>query len=148
MTLYEFESAVEEISLELPDELFDRLNGGVVVQPGEKLHKSSLPDAPLYIAGEYVRSQAMRTILIYYGSFMRLYRFETDEGIKRHIREVLQHELRHHWEGLSGERGLEIEDEEHISAYLDSHISRSEPEFVYGDMNFDGSVSSYGEDTK
>ena len=30
------------------------------------------------------------------------------------------HELRHHWESLAGERDLEIEDAEHIAAYIDA----------------------------
>ena len=147
MTLTEFEAEVGRISLELPDELFDKLNGGIVVQPSVKLHKNSLPGSPLYIAGEYVRTQAMRSILIYYGSFMQLYRFESGESISKHIREVLLHELRHHWEGLSGERGLEIEDEERLAEYMDSHAPAAAPEFTYG-SGFDMGVHTYGEDDK
>jgi len=150
MTITEFEAAVGEISLELPDELFNKLNGGIIVQPMEKLHKNSLPGAPLYIAGEYTRGPAMRYIVIYYGSFVRLYGHESEQRIKRHIREVLLHELRHHWEGLSGERDLEIEDEETIAAYLESHSGQQEAPYTpsYGDAPYDLSVHTYGEDQR
>lgn len=106
----------------------------------EKLHRQSVPGHPLYIAGEYVRSQAMRSVILYYGSFMRLYGYQSFSAISDRIREVLLHELRHHWESLSGERGLEIEDAEHIAAYMDSvaEAERFEKEFgvtthTYGD---------------
>lgn len=140
MTYEEFEAEVGRISLELPDDLFAKLNGGVVVQPMEKLHKRSVEGHPLYIAGEYMRSPSMRNVVIYYGSFMRLYGRLSDKAISEHIREVLLHELRHHWESLSGERGLEIEDEEQLAAYIDSvaEAERYEREFgvtthTYGD---------------
>ena len=120
MTFEEFEAEVGRISLELPDELFNKLTGGVVVQPNEKLHKLSVDGSPLYIAGEYMNYHSMRCVFIYYGSFMRLYGRMSRERICEHIREVLLHELRHHWESLAGERDLEIEDEEHLAMYIDS----------------------------
>ena len=121
MTYDQFQEAVGLAAADLPDELFNGLTGGVITLPQVKLHEKSVPGDPLYVAGEYVRSSMGRQVKLYYGSFMRLYRFCDDETIKGHIRRVLLHELKHHWEGLSGERTLEYEDEERISQYLDSH---------------------------
>ncbi len=118
MTYPEFEAAVGRISLSLPDELFEKLNGGIIVSPETKLHKKSVPENPLYIAGEYTRSPSMRLITVYYGSFMRLYGHLDNAAIEERIDEVLRHELRHHWESLSGECGLEIEDADSIDDYL------------------------------
>ena len=131
MTFEEFEAAVGEVSLEIPDELFDKLNGGIAVKPEAKLHAMSQPRRPLYIAGEYSRSQTMWLILVYYGSFVRLYGRLSDDEVRQKISGVLRHELRHHWESLSGERGLEIEDEENIYAYLAEAEELPGPDTVY-----------------
>jgi hypothetical protein len=37
------------------------------------------------------------------------------------VREVLRHEFRHHLEGLSGLRDLEVEDDIFLRNYLDTH---------------------------
>ena len=122
MTFDEFSEAVGTIAEQLPDELFTGLTGGVVAVVGEKLHEKSIPTDPLYVAGQYVRSRSMGSqILLYYGSFMRLYGRCTREQILGHIRRIMLHELTHHWEFRSGERGLEIDDAERLSEYLDSH---------------------------
>lgn len=121
MTFEEFNAAVGEISLELPDELYYKLNGGIVVRPEEKLHSKSLPERPLYIAGEYTRDNAGRRVVLYYGSFMRLYGNLYGEAFEGQIRRVLKHELRHHWESLSGERGLEIEDADMLEEYIEEN---------------------------
>lgn len=122
MSFERFEELVGSVAEELPDELFNKLTGGIIVKPMEKLHEKSLPQKPLYIAGRYVFEPRIgRHIEVYYGSFLRL-GFCTDEyRTKEHIRRVLLHELRHHWESLSGERDLEIEDEEGIDRYLEEN---------------------------
>lgn len=121
MTFEEFDEAVGIAAAELPDELFKGLSGGVIALPEAKLHKSSLPEAPLYIEGQYVRSALGKQVILYYGSFEKLYPYRTDAFINSQIRFVLRHELRHHWEGLAGERALEEEDEDRIEQYLERH---------------------------
>lgn len=125
MTFDEFSDAVGIIAEQLPDELFKGLTGGVVAVAGEKIHEKSIPSDPLYVAGQYTRSRGMGCqILLYYGSFMRLYGRCTDGELMEHIKRVMLHELTHHWEYRSGERGLEIDDEERLGEYLDSHAAK------------------------
>ena len=126
MTFEEFNAAVGRVSMELPDELYYRLNGGIVVQPQEKLHPKSFPERPLYIAGEYTRDNAGRRVVLYYGSFLRLYGLLDETEAVEQIRRVLRHELRHHWESLSGERGLEIEDADRLDDYMERNKEKGE----------------------
>ena len=62
-------------------------------------------------------------IVIYYGSFMRLYGKAAGQTFERELRAVLRHEFRHHMENRAGERGLEIEDERQLREYLDIEIA-------------------------
>ncbi|MBK5253071.1 MAG: metallopeptidase family protein [Peptostreptococcaceae bacterium] len=105
-----------EIVDEIPDILFKELSGGVVVREEEMLHPQRKRD-DLYILGEYVRNHSGMTILLFYGSFVRMFEFESTEFITSKIREVVRHELRHHMEGLSGIKDLEIEDQEYLERY-------------------------------
>lgn len=120
VSLDRFREIVSEEMDELPQEFFKELNNGVVVQEGAKIHPKDAGN-DLYIMGEYHRSySAGRGITLYYGSFLRMLRGADDEAFRRKIREVLRHEFRHHLEGLSGLRDLEIEDEAFLKKYLDS----------------------------
>ena len=141
MTFDQFEEAVGVIASGLPDELFKNLNGGIVVRPEVRLHEKSLPERPLYIDGQYTRSSIGRQISLFYGSFMRSYPWHTDEGIKQEIRRVLLHELRHHWEGLAGERDLEIEDEDRIARYEDE--TKNMPPVKWGRLDMRSRPRSY-----
>ena len=42
-----------DILQDLPSELFNSLNGGVIIEEEAKLHPESLSSSPLYIMGEY-----------------------------------------------------------------------------------------------
>jgi hypothetical protein len=46
-----------------------------------------------------------------------MFEFESTEYITCKIREVVRHELRHHMEGLSGMKDLEIEDQGDLERY-------------------------------
>lgn len=112
---------LDELAEELPQEFFTELNGGILLLPQEEMHPKSR-DNDLYVLGRYYRSSDMGNhIKIYYGSFARLYGNSPEEKLREELRKTLRHEFRHHLEGLSGERGLEVEDEEYISQYLQSH---------------------------
>jgi len=71
--------------------------------------------------GEYVRSMAGRHIVIYYGSFEKVYNGYPIEIIEEKLRKTLYHEFIHHLESLAGERGLEIEDAENLAKYKDKY---------------------------
>ena len=106
---------------ELPAAFFRELNNGVIVQEYARPHPRGVAD-DLYILGDYTRSPNFgRGITLYYGSFVRMMEDADEEQVTRKIREVLRHEFRHHLESLSGERGLEIEDEIFLARYLRSH---------------------------
>ena len=110
VTLDEAREMLDELAVELPEAIFTRLNGGVLMLPEVKLSPEARAD-DLYILGEYVTSYAMgRTVLIYYGSIERVHGNLPSERFREVLREVLHHELTHHLESMAGERGLEEDD--------------------------------------
>lgn len=108
---------LDEISEELPPAFFRELNEGVVLLPQLKLHPESRDRNKLYIMGQYVRSITGRHIIIYYGSFERVYGNLSEEALKKRLRDTLIHEFTHHMESLAGEKGLEIKDDEDMVRY-------------------------------
>lgn len=115
----EFQRMAEEISAELPEELYKGLNGGITISEEAKLHRNSRPEHPLYVLGEYnYGGHTGRYITIYYGSFRRVHRLKRGQALRDELRRVLLHELRHHLETRAGEHGLEYEDAAFIAEYL------------------------------
>lgn len=109
---------LEELAAELPQEFYNKLNGGIILLPQHKMHPKNRAN-DLYIMGEYHRDASLgRYIAVYYGSFIRVYGHTSPEQIKQRLRSVLRHEFRHHLESMAGERGLEAEDEQNIERYL------------------------------
>ena len=113
-----FGEILGELVDELPAEFFEELNLGVRVDPSVKLHPEAV-DNDLYVMGEYETSSMGNGIVLYYGSFARLYGFYGERALKEELRKTLRHEFRHHMEGRAGERGLELEDEKELREYLD-----------------------------
>jgi len=114
----EFLGIVEELSGEIPQEFFEGLNGGVRVMEECKINPHAV-DNDLVILGEYHRNRAMGNhIIIYYGSYMKIYGYLSNEELKNRVRKTLRHEFRHHLEGRSGLKDLEIEDEIYLRQYL------------------------------
>ncbi len=103
-----FTRMLEEQSALLPIEIFDGLNLGI----GVVEHAKRSDDAPgVYILGEYRAHGVMgRGIVLYYGSFARVYGLTNAGQLRREIDRVLKHELTHHLESRAGENDLEIED--------------------------------------
>ena len=58
-----------------------------------------------------------RHILLYYGSFMKIYGDIDETAAVPVIRATILHEFTHHLESLSGEKDLEIKDEKKLSDY-------------------------------
>ncbi|HIS91612.1 MAG TPA: metallopeptidase family protein [Candidatus Alectryocaccomicrobium excrementavium] len=124
MDIDKFQAMLAEMLDELPEPFFEELHGGVIVSPRCKENPHSR-GGDLYILGEYHRSHAMgNQIVIYYGSFMRLYGKAAEQTFERELRAVLRHEFRHHMENRAGERGLEIEDERQLREYLEMRACR------------------------
>ncbi|NLD11027.1 metallopeptidase family protein [Aminicella lysinilytica] len=121
ITLEKFREITADMMDELPEIFFNELNNGVIVQDYAKPHPQRLAD-DLYILGEYHRSSSSgRGIVLYYGSFARMFPYYDEEQMTVKVREVLRHEFRHHLEGLSGLRDLEVEDDIFLRNYLDTH---------------------------
>jgi len=116
-TIEEINIMLDEIAAELPEGVFRELNGGVSLLAEKKKSKKD-PDGSLYTLGEYRRDQMGRYIVIYYGSLIAVYGKASYENMRKHLRDVLTHELTHHIESLAGDRSLEIEDEKDLFEYI------------------------------
>ncbi|MCL2566070.1 MAG: metallopeptidase family protein [Defluviitaleaceae bacterium] len=112
----EFAEILDEIATALPKEIYVRLNGGVNLQPGLKIHPESLAN-DLFTLGEYNYNELGRYINIYYGSFSRMYYGLSKDALKIEIERVLKHEFIHHLESLAGENDLEVEDMVFLEKY-------------------------------
>ena len=116
-TIEEINEMLDEIAAELPEGVFRELNGGVSLLDEKKTSKND-PSGGLYTLGEYRRDQMGRYIVIYYGSLMAVYGNSSHKKMRKHLRDVLTHELTHHLESLAGDRSLEIEDEKDLHDYF------------------------------
>lgn len=108
---------LENIIDEYPDELFNKLTGGVIFEENCKLHSNSRPEKPLYIMGEYHRDSLGKYITLYYGSFAAVYGGYSHERFRERLRHTLSHELRHHIEHLAGVRTLNDFDAARMARY-------------------------------
>ncbi|HOY68901.1 MAG TPA: metallopeptidase family protein [Candidatus Ozemobacteraceae bacterium] len=67
----------------------------------------------LYVLGHYIPHYHMAggpAVVIYYGSFRRVFRGADDRKIRRELSRTVAHELLHHWEFQSGIDDLGDED--------------------------------------
>ena len=127
MDINHFHKILNEVSEEIPEDLLQRLNGGIIVLPEVKYHPHAV-SRDLCIMGEYhVQTPGLgRYIVMYYGSFARVFGASTPNSnarLRSEIRKTLIHELRHHIESLSGVKDLIREDERMLEAY---HLRRME----------------------
>ncbi len=110
-------SMLDEIAEKLPKEIYEKLNGGIVLSPDVKYHQQARNN-DLYIMGEYHRDTMMgRYIMMYGGSFQKMYGEASEAVMKRELEKTLKHEFVHHVESLAGEVDLEIEDAKRLQRY-------------------------------
>ena len=116
----EYQNIISELLDELPEAFFRELTGGVVVSEA-----SMLPDYArgndLYTLGLYKAYHGVRQIIMYQGSFDRVYPLADAEEARALLRGILRHEFRHHLEFLGGihdETSLEAEDERKKQDYI------------------------------
>lgn len=112
-----FGDILSTLADELPAEFFNELNLGIRVDSFAKPHPQARGN-DLHILGEYSRSAMGQGIVIYYGSFARVFGDLSEDELTNEMRKTLRHEFRHHMEHRAGERGLEIEDEKKLNEYL------------------------------
>ena len=113
VTFEEAASMLDEAVDELPQEIFDKLNGGVNLIPSRRTDEHGL-----LVMGMYIVDQMGRHVEIYYGSFKERYRNAPPERWKRELTKTLKHELTHHIESLACDRSLEKWDAEHVAKLL------------------------------
>lgn len=102
-----FEEILGELAEELPAEFYTGLNGGILIEDRHPLHPADR-NGDLYIMGEYRNDPSTgRCIVLYYGSFRRVFRHLDEDELRTEMRKVLRHEFRHHVEGRAGVRDLE-----------------------------------------
>ena len=123
---------LDEISKEIPEEFYTELNGGIILSDEIKYHPISREGEHLYILGEYHNDRKGyggmgRYIVIYFGSFERLYGYATRAAFRRELRRVVLHEFTHHLESLAGEKGLEIKDEMSLIKYKERGFYNTAP---------------------
>ena len=119
----EYQEIISELMDKLPEAFFRELTGGVILS--EAL---VIPDYArgndLYTLGQYQVCYGLRQIVMFKGSFDRLYPQVDAEKAREILRGVLRHEFRHHIEFLGGihnSASLEAEDERQKQAYLARH---------------------------
>ena len=112
----EINDMLDDVAAELPEEVFYKLNGGVSLLADSKRSHND-PYGGLYTLGEYRRDQMGRYIVIYYGSIRAVYPDATEAQMRKHLKDLLKHELTHHLESMAGERDPEIEDERKLDNY-------------------------------
>lgn len=122
----EYKRIISELLDELPEEFFRDLTGGVIVSEA-----SMIPDYAqgndLYTMGMYKIYSGIRQIVMYKGSFDRVYHYADSAQAKDILRGILRHEFRHHLESLGGihnASSLEAQDAREKRAYLERHMKQ------------------------
>ena len=117
-----YKRIVSELLDELPEEFFRELSGGVIVS--EETETPDYARGDLYTMGQYQVYAGIRQIVMFKGSFDRVYPQARAAEAREILRGVLRHEFRHHLECLGGvhnSSSLEAEDERQKQAYLSRH---------------------------
>ena len=125
----EFREIISELLDELPEAFFRGLTGGVIVSEG-MLIPDYARNGDLYTMGQYRVFSGVRQIVIYRGSFDRVYSMAGADEARTVLRGVIRHEFRHHMEFISGihdETSLEAEDRREKQKYILRHLKSSDP---------------------
>lgn len=111
LTFDEVGTMLDEIAEEFPKEFYNKLNGGILLLPEDKLCGGAT-SGKLYTMGEYCINQMGRYINLYYGSFAHQAKAQgwSRQTWREELYGVLAHEFTHHMESQAGERGLEHKD--------------------------------------
>ncbi len=123
LSLDEYKGIVSELMDELPAEFYRELTGGVVVST-RIMFPDYARERDICILGHYRIFSGVRQIVMYKGSFDRVYPQADTKEARDILRGVLRHEFRHHLEFLAGVHdasSLEAEDERKKLEYLARH---------------------------
>jgi hypothetical protein len=120
ISITEYKRILTELLDELPEAFFRGLSGGVIVSERAVIPEYARGD-DLYTMGQYQSSYGIRQIVLFKGSFDRVYPQADAAEARGLLRGILRHEFRHHLEamgGLHNSSSLEAEDEREKQAYL------------------------------
>jgi len=121
ISIEEVEEMLDEIAMSLPQEFYNKLNGGILLLPEVKMHPKGKRD-DLYILGQYCYDRNLgRYIIIYYGSFMQVYGYLSKERLYEELKKTLIHEFTHHIETLAGDASLVAKDKKQLREYDERH---------------------------
>ena len=123
ISLEEYEKIISELLDELPEAFFQKLSGGVIVSEAAVIPYYARGN-DLYTLGEYQIYSGIRQIVMFKGSFDRIYPYADAAEARDLLRGILRHEFRHHLEYLGGvhnSSSLEAQDERDKQAYLSKH---------------------------
>ena len=129
ISIDEYKAIVSELMDELPEEFFRDLTGGVIVSEAWVIPDYAW-DHDIYIMGQYQVFSGIRQIVMFKGSFDKVYSHVNAEEARNLLRGVLRHEFRHHLESIGGVRNsasLLAEDARKKAAYLARHANHAAP---------------------
>ena len=126
ISLEEYKKIISELLDELPEAFFQKLSGGVIVSEAAVIPYYARGN-DLYTMGEYQIYSGIRQIVMFKGSFDRIYPYADAAEARDLLRGILRHEFRHHLEYLGGihnSSSLEAQDERDKQAYLSNRGKR------------------------
>ena len=127
ISMEEYRTIISELMDELPAAFFRKLSGGVIVSEALVIPDYARGD-DLFTLGQYQVHAGVRQIVMFKGSFDRLYPHAKAAEARTILRGILRHEFRHHIEflgGLHNSATLEAEDARRKQAYLSAHTNES-----------------------
>ena len=113
---------LEEIAAQFPDAFFEDLDGGIQLEEAA-LPDQNFPDGQMYVLGEYRHNMLGRYIVLYYGSFVKLYHDYDEEEWQEEIFATIAHEFTHHMEDTAGLHALDDKDLEFLREALAEYES-------------------------
>jgi predicted Zn-dependent protease with MMP-like domain len=116
MDIEKFTKIADEEANKMPQEFYNGLNGGIIVEEKKYLSENAINN-DLYVLGRYTRGPIGNQITLYYGSFMQVFPYLTDDQMRDQINHTIRHEFRHHLENMAGIYGKDSLEEEDRQAY-------------------------------
>ncbi len=106
----------QEAWAQVPAPLTAALPGGLTILRRAKADPE-LPD--VFLLGEYVEDPWLGSrIVLYYGSFLEVFRDAPDQEVEEELKATIRHELRHHVEAQAGVHDLDQADLQEREAWL------------------------------
>lgn len=116
-TIDDVHEILNEIYINIPKDLLEDLNGGIILLDEIMYHEESR-NGDLLVLGNYSRFGVRKQINIFYQSLKKAYPILEQDELREKLEDLLMHELRHHTEYKARIMDLIVEDEKDIDNYL------------------------------